>query len=62
MQMREVKSWLAPVGAQVAKPIIEAAGIPSLNTWNETVPLWAFHMKPGDCTHFCAGSAYEVGR
>jgi hypothetical protein len=44
----------------VAMPLIEAAGLPLLNTWNETVPLYRYHMKHGDCTHFCSSGAYEA--
>jgi hypothetical protein len=43
-----------------AEPIIKAAGIPYMNTFNASVLLWRYNIHAGDCTHFCGGSAYEV--
>ena len=42
-----------------ALPGIEAARIPVLAVYNDTVPLWYAHTG-GDCAHFCAPGGYEV--
>ena len=34
-------------------------GVPTLLTWNLTVPLWNMH-RAGECTHYCSPSAYHV--
>jgi hypothetical protein len=44
----------------VAASIIREAGIPVFDTYNETVPLWQFHMWDKDCTHFCHPGPYEL--
>ena len=46
-------------------------GVPVMETWNQTVPLWQYnhHYNPtcgdrydcGDCTHTCHPSMYQVG-
>jgi hypothetical protein len=43
-------------------PVVEEAGLPILNTWNATAPLYRFHLKLGDCTHFCSTGAYEASQ
>jgi hypothetical protein len=45
---------------RAATPILEAAGIPVLHTYNATRPLWRMHLKDGDCTHYCHPSSYEL--
>lgn len=35
------------------------AGIPILNTWNQSVPFWYVHRK-GECTHWCQPSVYQL--
>ncbi len=38
---------------RAALPVMGAAGIPVLHTYNATLPLWRLHLRDGDCTHFC---------
>ena len=45
---------------QVAFEVVRASGISVLNAYNQTLPLWDFHLKDKDCTHFCNPSAYEL--
>lgn len=39
---------------------VQASAINILDTYHETVPLWDFHLKDKDCTHFCNPSGYEL--
>ena len=39
---------------------MQASAINILDTYHETVPLWDFHLKDKDCTHFCNPSGYEL--
>ena len=39
---------------------MQASGINIFSAYNETVPLWDFHLKDRDCTHFCNPSGYEL--
>ena len=39
---------------------VQASAINILDTYHETVPLWDFHLKYKDCTHFCNPSGYEL--
>lgn len=46
-----------------ANPLIAAAGIPIVGSFNETVPMWRSHRDNGsgqDCTHYCMPSAQQV--
>ena len=46
-----------------ARPVMAAAGIPVLQTWNESVMLWNYHRDNGagwECTHYCFPSAPQV--
>jgi elongator complex protein 2 len=39
------------------------AGVPIVETWNETLPLWDYHRDNGaglECTHFCQPSAPQL--
>ena len=48
---------------KMARPVMEALGIPVLATWNESLPLWDYHhnyQSKLDCTHMCHPSAYQV--
>ena len=40
----------------ITQPIIDRLGIPTLRVWNMSLPLWEFHNKLRDCTHFCPPS------
>lgn len=40
--------------------VMQASAINIFNAYNETLPLWDFHLKQGDCTHFCNPSGYEL--
>lgn len=48
---------------KLALPVINALGIPIINTWNQSLPMWQFHThfseKHGDCTHMCHPSEYQ---
>ena len=47
----------------IARPVMSAAGIPVLQTWNESVLLWNYHRDNGagwECTHYCFPSAPQV--
>ena len=41
-----------------------ALGIPSMETWNQTVPMWQYYhnynYKSNDCTHTCHPSQYQL--
>ena len=39
---------------------MQASSINIFSAYNETLPLWDFHLKQGDCTHFCNPSGYEL--
>lgn len=48
----------------MADPVMRAAGIPIIQSFNESVPMWAAHRDNGqghECTHYCFPSAPEVG-
>lgn len=45
---------------QVAFEVMKASSIDIFSAYNETLPLWDFHLKEKDCTHFCNPSAYEL--
>jgi hypothetical protein len=40
--------------------VMAASAIDVFSAYNETLPLWNFHLKDRDCTHFCNPSAYEL--
>jgi len=44
----------------VAFEVMRASSIPIFSAYKETLPLWDFHLKDKDCTHFCNPSAYEL--
>lgn len=47
----------------IARPVMMAAGIPVLQTWNESMLLWNYHRDSGagwECTHYCFPSAPQV--
>ena len=56
---------------QILSPVVAGLGVPVMQTWNQTVPLWQYnhHYNPtcgdrydcGDCTHTCHPSMYQVG-
>ena len=51
------------VGAQIANGVMREAGVPLVETWNETLPLWEFHRDNGaglECTHYCFPSAPQL--
>ena len=42
---------------------MEEAGIPVIDTWNQSLPLWDHHRDNGaghECTHFCFPSAPQL--
>ena len=39
---------------------LQASSINIFSAYNETLPLWDFHLKDRDCTHFCNPSGYEL--
>lgn len=44
-------------------PLIRAAGIPIVESWNESAVLWRAHRDNGqgyECTHFCHPSAPQA--
>lgn len=46
-----------------ADPIMRAAGIPIVYSFNESLPMWDAHRENSDgreCTHYCFPSAPEV--
>lgn len=47
----------------VANPVISSLGIPIIQTWNLSVPMWEYYhhvAEKGDCTHSCHPSGYQV--
>ena len=40
--------------------VMGASRIEIFNAYNATQPLWNFHLKDTDCTHFCNPSGYEL--
>lgn len=47
----------------IARPVMSAAGIPVLQTWNESMLLWNYHRDSGagwECTHYCFPSAPQL--
>ena len=49
--------------AQIANGVMRDAGVPLVETWNETLPLWEFHRDNGaglECTHYCFPSAPQL--
>ncbi len=48
------------VGPEEVDDGTQASMINIFSTYNETVPLWDFHLKDRDCTHFCNPSGYEL--
>ena len=48
---------------QIANGVMRDAGVPLVETWNETLPLWEFHRDNGaglECTHYCFPSAPQL--
>ena len=48
---------------RIANPIISSLGMPIIQTWNLSVPLWEYYhhvAEKGDCTHSCHPSGYQV--
>ncbi|KAK9825884.1 hypothetical protein WJX81_000941 [Elliptochloris bilobata] len=55
---------------KILSPVVAGLGVPVMETWNQTVPLWQYnhHYNPtcgdrydcGDCTHTCHPSMYEM--
>ena len=44
---------------EVAFRHIQEVGVPVLNAYRITLPMWQMHAK-GDCMHYCSPGAYEV--
>lgn len=44
---------------RISNPIMQAHGIPQLDTWNETLPLYDMHTAK-ECTHWCAPGAHNI--
>ncbi|KAK9830112.1 hypothetical protein WJX72_009847 [[Myrmecia] bisecta] len=44
-----------------AREILGRVGMPIIDTWNDTLPLWDYHSgtpgKDQECTHYCTGSS-----
>ena len=54
---------LNDMAAQIANGVMRDAGVPLVETWNETLPLWEFHRDNGaglECTHYCFPSAPQL--
>lgn len=51
---------------KAARPIISELGIPLIEIWNKTVPVWRYHHhyhenpEHSDCTHWCHPSPYQM--
>ena len=48
---------------RIANPVISSLGIPIIQTWNLSVPMWEYYhhvAEKGDCTHSCHPSGYQV--
>ena len=51
---------------QLSRPVMTALGIPIIETWNRSVPIWQYHKNAHedpnhhDCTHWCHPSAYAI--
>ena len=50
---------------ELAEPMMRALGIPSLKTWNQTVPMWQYYHNYNwkvmtDCTHSRHPSQYQL--
>lgn len=48
---------------RIANPHISSLGIPIVQTWNLSVPMWEYYhhvAEKGDCTHSCHPSGYQV--
>ncbi|KAK9816555.1 hypothetical protein WJX72_001866 [[Myrmecia] bisecta] len=49
---------------ELANELIRNAGMPIIEGWNETVPLWEYHrdnvLRGYECGHYCHPSASEV--
>ena len=43
---------------RIALPYMHEAGIPVINTWNQSVHMWQYHQE-NDCTHSCHPSVYQ---
>ena len=58
--MEGVPNWRAWGSQNVFHAAMQASAINILDTYHETVPLWDFHLKDKDCTHYCMPSGYEL--
>lgn len=51
---------------QISRPLMQGLGIPVVETWNASVPIWQYHKNAHedpnhhDCTHWCQPSAYNI--
>lgn len=48
---------------KLASPVMTQLGVPILQIWNHSMPLWQYHHNfqvKDDCTHMCHPSAYQV--
>ena len=51
---------------KAARPMMEYLGIPLVETWNKTLPVWKYHHHyhenpdHNDCTHWCHPSPYQM--
>jgi len=54
MQMMADGGWRN----QIAVPMMREAGIPVIHTWNQSLPMWQYHLDK-DCTHSCHPSMYQ---
>ena len=51
---------------KAARPMMEELGIPLVETWNKTLPVWKYHHHyhenpdHNDCTHWCHPSPYQM--
>ncbi len=44
----------------VAFKHMREVGVPLLDAFHITLPMWQMHMKDKDCSHYCSPGAYEV--
>ena len=51
---------------QISRAAMKPLGIPVIETWNTSVPIWQYHKNAhedpnhNDCTHWCHPSAYVI--
>lgn len=51
---------------KAVRPVITQLGIPVIDIWNKTIPVWRYHHhyhenpEHSDCTHWCHPSPYQM--